>query len=122
MGVRLYPEGCTPELMEVLAHVPAGTWARLAIHEAKYPPYTDDEAMDDWYETLLADHDINVLYTFKHFGYGKLNGMAYTLVKAMDGDENAGYTEDSDRVRALLKVQGTVSEDDMKLITAVSWS
>lgn len=117
MGVRLYPEGLSPEQMEELAKVPAGTWARLAAHEALRPKGWG-EAEDRWYDILDHDPQMAAMHHFKVFGFGKLTEEAENILDHMDADRDCGHTSEYDRVQALIRAQGIHPGD----IKAVSWS
>ena len=115
MGIRLYPKDCSPEVMEKLAQVPEGTWKRLEEYEAKRP--VGGEELTSWYQNLFDDFDFTLLYSFKTNGYGALTAEAVQIVREI-GDENAGFTEDLEKVKLLLEVMGV---EDVELIKSVRW-
>ena len=114
MSIRLYPN-VEPAEMERLAGVPAGTYDRLTIYEAKRP-VKDGPAMTAWYAGLFHDTDMNNLNSLKVFGWGRLTGKALAYVRAIN--ENAGVIDNPSQTQALLFLQGITAEG----VTSVRWS
>lgn len=77
MATRLYPNTATPELLEVLAGVPQGTYERLIAVGDKYPLRTKVSAKgyeqgQAHYDEIYADVNLNALEDMRVFGWGRL--------------------------------------------------
>jgi hypothetical protein len=124
MGVRLYPKDVSPEQMERLADVPAGTWARLEAYEAKQPNEAGPK-LDAWYDGLYHDADMVNLHQFKTFGWGRVKAETMELIRSI-GDENAGHTDDPKQISGLLTLQISLRESTDIIesvgVKSVRWS
>lgn len=117
MGTRLYPCTQNPESIEILAHVPVGTFSKLEALKAEFPDFT--ELLDE-----LHGHEeyreLRTLHEFQLFGWGRLQGNAarYGL------DETCGSTTDQEVINYLLEKQfSTCPEDygtDIELVARLS--
>lgn len=103
MGVRLYPENCSPEQIERLAEVPTGTHGRLKAYEAKKPDKVGPP-LDAWYDGLYHDADMANLSNFITFGWGRVKSETMVFIRSI-GDENAGHTSELSEVHSLLTLQ-----------------
>lgn len=117
MGTRLYPE-TSPDIMEHLAGVPAGTWDRLSKYESINPERNSSEE-DVWYDKLFQDHDLLALYNFKLFGWGKLTPEVSGYLKDHGHNTVCGQTQDPMQVKEILFRQGVSIES---CIIHLSWS
>lgn len=113
MAIRLYPMTTDPAKLEKLCGVPAGTAARLAALEAKYPPRESFSDYRDW----CASHDrmLDEVYEDKHlltyhrfnlFGWGRATHRALDVLLGRPWDDDwAGHCDDEVRCARALMLQ-----------------
>jgi hypothetical protein len=107
MGTRLYYESKVIS-EEVLAGVPEGTAELLSILESMRPRgvmalYLGDE--DAWHDLLEENPNLLKLYTFRLFGYGKINGQVHQYLKDHGFSPECGATSDPAHIREILILQ-----------------
>lgn len=129
MGTRLYPRTSNPAVLELLAGVPAGTHARLAVLDSKYEglrklisarPKGDTDQTDfirheslsyRRHKEIVRDEDLHSLHNLLLFGWGKVRSAVYALLEMhpdmLDGDDiYSGSCEDTGFCRDILARQG----------------
>jgi len=117
MGIRLYPN-TTPEVIERLIGVPAGTYNRFKEYEAKRPT-KPGPTMDAWYEGLFNDNALHLISSFITFGWGRLTSEALTYKKEYFPDsEYAGSTDNPQLAQGMIQAMGITAEG----VTSVRWS
>lgn len=133
MGTRLYPRTSNPAVLELLAGVPAGTHARLAVLDSKYEKLRKlissrlkgdlDEAEETDFirherlsyrrhKEIVRDENLNSLHNLLLFGWGKVRSAVYELLEKHpdmldeDGDVYCNSCEDTGFCRDILARQG----------------
>lgn len=132
MGTRLYPRTRNPAVLELLAGVPAGTYARLAALDSKYEKLRklisshlkgdlDDAEETDFirhenlsyrrHKEIVRDENLSSLHNLLLFGWGKVRSAVYELLEKhpdmLDGDDiYSGSCEDTGFCRDILARQG----------------
>jgi len=151
MGTRLYPTTKNPRIIEILARVPEGTAAKLTAIENKYLEQSNQiterfnaaEKIGDeatlkecriaWSEVELEksqeidrDDDLEALYHFELYGWGKVTNAAYALA-IKHGDAEAGTigsVTNINLVNQFLLAQGVTLPDEVKIedLEGIGWS
>ena len=100
MGTRLYVIG-TSEEKELVYGLPKGSWEKMEAILSKYKGQDSCEAWDNQKAELeaagciLADHH-------ETYGFGKLNGAHYRLIKEANLEQYGGGTTDKALIRKML--------------------
>ena len=110
MAVRLYPHNQSPDLLERLSGVLAGTYQRLMPIRERYPHRNSPglegyEAAEQYYAEIFADPDVNALDNQLVYGWGHLTPEAQQLAKLI-GSASFGSIHDPNQVLLLLTAQG----------------
>jgi len=123
MGTRLYPKTTNPEILERLAQVHPGTYARLTALQGRYSNLASQLPTDESaflrcerlsYRLYKEVHRVEALASldsFLTFGWGKLRGPVWDLLKKhpdmVDGDDiYCASCDDIDFCRNILLLQG----------------
>ena len=90
MGIYVHPLTKDPVVLEQLAGVPQGTSARLRTIESQHPYHLTDEAQGQaMFDAIVADDDLESLWHFELFGWGRISAALYAAV-SNDGDYCCG--------------------------------
>jgi hypothetical protein len=134
MGTRLYPEvkdvieynDTHIALLERCAKVPLGTFKQLEEFENNYvaPIPFDGENQDteEDYQKYCARielPELNKLYMFINFGWGRLSNQAYDLIESWGLDSCCGRVDEPERVTALLNAMDITVDVD---VPCLCWS
>lgn len=100
MGTRLYVIG-TSEEKEVVYGLPKGSWEKMKEITSKYEGQDSCEAWDNQKAELKASGCI-LADIRETYGFGKLNGAHYRLIKEYNLDQCGGGTTDRELIRKML--------------------
>ena len=111
MATRLYPLTTNKANLEKLADVPEGTHSRLDALEAKTK--LQDHFGSEFHSALEADPDMQKLYHFNLFGWGRVQWPI---------TDYCGSTTDPELVANMLADQGEATQKNLALCEGLGWS
>lgn len=115
MSTRLYPKTHYIPALETMAHVPAGTFAKL---EALKVTFSSNPYGDELFGAIRADLNLARLDNFLTFGWGRVRG---DVLEALELDPIGGQTNNPLKIKVLLECQH-IEDVSPELCGGLCWS